>query len=101
MCGLAAIISKERPVDSAQLIEMAQILAHRGPDARTFATFDGGRVGFAHTRLSVIDREGGAQPMNLATADLTIVYNGEISKKMQTKWRWAPRNLHRLRAGCQ
>jgi asparagine synthase (glutamine-hydrolysing) len=37
-----------------------------------------GRVGFGHVRLSIIDIETGAQPMQSGDGRYTIIYNGEI-----------------------
>ncbi len=55
---------------------MTATLRHRGPDGEDFVIEPG--VGLAHTRLSVIDIEGGGQPMSDETGAVTIVYNGEI-----------------------
>jgi asparagine synthase (glutamine-hydrolysing) len=55
---------------------MADVLAHRGPDGSGVWTGPG--VGFGHRRLSIIDLEGGAQPMRSADGALVITYNGEI-----------------------
>ncbi|MES1925300.1 asparagine synthetase [Salinisphaera sp. T31B1] len=58
---------------------MQATLAHRGPDQsgeHLFETADGGEVALAHCRLSIIDLDGGRQPM--FDADYVLVYNGEI-----------------------
>ena len=49
---------------------------HRGPDAH--GTFIDGTIGLAHQRLSVIDAEGGRQPMTADDGRFTLVYNGEV-----------------------
>jgi asparagine synthase (glutamine-hydrolysing) len=74
ICGVA-VAPDERP--SQQLLErMSDSLTHRGPDDA--GTVVHGRVGLAMRRLSIIDVEGGHQP--LANDDTTawIVFNGEI-----------------------
>jgi asparagine synthase (glutamine-hydrolysing) len=55
---------------------MAEALRHRGPDGAGLYLDD--RAGLAHTRLSIIDLEGGAQPIGNEDGTLWIVYNGEI-----------------------
>ena len=63
MCGIAGILFKDpnTPIDQALLKRMCDTLAHRGPDGEGFFTAPG--IGLGHRRLSIIDLEGGAQPM--------------------------------------
>lgn len=56
--------------------KMTARIAHRGPDADGFFFRDG--LGLGHRRLSIIDLEGGAQPMISADGGHAIVFNGEI-----------------------
>lgn len=77
MCAIAGIfdLKSERDVDRAALRRMAEAVTHRGPDGEGYF-YDKG-VGFAHRRLAIIDRNGGAQPF--ATASGAVLnYNGEI-----------------------
>jgi len=76
MCGIAGIYTDGRPVAQESLRAMGAALAHRGPDATGFAAM--GPAALVHTRLSIIDLEGGAQPMTLPEAGLSLVANGEI-----------------------
>ena len=55
---------------------MADVLAHRGPDGSGVWTAPG--VGLGHRRLSIIDLEGGAQPMLTPDRRIALTYNGEI-----------------------
>ncbi len=50
-------------------------MLHRGPDAQ--AGFSAGHVDFYHLRLSILDINGGKQPMTLHER-YTIVFNGQI-----------------------
>lgn len=75
MCGIAGVFSAS-PVDNTMLDRMAQRLAHRGPDGQ--GRHVAGHVGLLHTRLSIIDLEGGAQPLKNEDHSLTLVANGEI-----------------------
>jgi asparagine synthase (glutamine-hydrolysing) len=60
--------------DEGALRRMGDALAHRGPDDR--GVFVAGPLGLLQTRLSIIDLEGGHQPMT--DGPLTLVANGEI-----------------------
>lgn len=73
MCGIAGIAGR---ADEALGRAMADTLAHRGPDDAGVYTADG--VTLSHRRLSIIDVEGGHQPMAGACGNTWIVYNGEI-----------------------
>ncbi len=77
MCGIAGIfdLKGERDVDREALKRMADAIAHRGPDGEGFY-YDKG-LGFAHRRLAIIDKAGGAQPF-IAGAGAVLNYNGEI-----------------------
>lgn len=55
---------------------MTTILRHRGPDGE--GRFVDADVGLGHRRLSIIDVEGGAQPIGNEDGRLQIVFNGEI-----------------------
>jgi asparagine synthase (glutamine-hydrolysing) len=55
---------------------MAGMLRHRGPDEAGIYIGDG--IGFAHTRLSIIDLSSGTQPVHNEDRSMWIIYNGEI-----------------------
>ena len=79
MCGIAGIFSlgaeRPRPAD-AMLRAMAATMRHRGPDDE--GTFGAPGVGLAMRRLSIIDVEGGHQPISDGSGRATTVLNGEI-----------------------
>lgn len=76
MCGIAGYYLKRPDLSQSRLAEMAQRLAHRGPDGQGFHTV--GPIGLAHTRLAIIDLAGGAQPLYNEDRTLCLVANGEI-----------------------
>jgi len=77
MCGVAGVRRFDgQPVDRELLAEMAKRLHHRGPDDSGF--WASGSVGFAHTRLSIIDLGLSTQPMAGATGQTQVCFNGEI-----------------------
>ena len=77
MCGIAGIFDRSgAPVDESLLARMTRVIAHRGPDGQ--GTFVSGQVGLGHRRLSIIDLEGGAQPIGNEDGSIQVVFNGEI-----------------------
>jgi asparagine synthase (glutamine-hydrolysing) len=78
MCGIAGIFSKSSITDSDKQIlkQMADVMMHRGPDGEGFY-FDSA-IGLAHRRLSIIDLEGGKQPLSNEDGTVWITFNGEI-----------------------
>jgi len=77
LCGIAGILDlKGGRVDEADLVRMIAPVRHRGPDAT--GTWTSGCVGLAHARLSIIDVEGGVQPMTAVEGRVAITFNGEI-----------------------
>ena len=77
MCGIAGYVS-DTPIAPEVIDAMTDVLAHRGPDGR--GVFVDARHGIAlgHRRLSILDAEGGAQPMVSACRQFVITFNGEI-----------------------
>jgi asparagine synthase (glutamine-hydrolysing) len=55
---------------------MRDVIAHRGPDG--FGAHCAAGVGLGHRRLSIIDVEGGAQPLSNEDGTIWVTYNGEI-----------------------
>ncbi|HQF62816.1 MAG TPA: hypothetical protein PLT26_09970 [Anaerolineaceae bacterium] len=53
---------------------MIEKIRHRGPDSHAVIEASNGALG--HTRLAILDLDGGAQPM--AFGDYQIAFNGEI-----------------------
>ncbi len=79
MCGIAGAFEFDRAAPDANrgvLQSMCDVIARRGPDDQGFYT-DGG-LGIGMRRLSIIDVEGGHQPLSNEDGTLWIVYNGEV-----------------------
>jgi len=77
MCGISGVLKLDgSQADPHQLIDMLAMLRHRGPDAS--GVHVAGPAGLAHARLSIIDLQGGAQPMSTVDGCLWITFNGEI-----------------------
>jgi len=81
MCGIAGLLSPApSPGETgggaaqARTAEMIGAITHRGPDGVRLETR--AHAALAHARLSIIDLEGGWQPLHGAGA--TVIGNGEI-----------------------
>jgi asparagine synthase (glutamine-hydrolysing) len=76
MCGIAGFFNVNISLNLIQT--MADSISHRGPDNQS-SWFDMQRhISFGHTRLAIVDKEGGNQPMTDTFGRFTIVFNGEI-----------------------
>lgn len=64
MCGIAGIVGKNVGQWTDRARRMVASLRHRGPDASGLLPFANALLG--HARLSIVDLEGGAQPMEVA-----------------------------------
>jgi asparagine synthase (glutamine-hydrolysing) len=78
MCGISGIWNYKtgQPVEMEKLRLITELLAHRGPDGEGYHTSQD--LGLGHRRLSIIDLEGGGQPMCNEDGSVWIVFNGEI-----------------------
>ncbi len=89
MCGIAGIVRFDQPASAfaQRLAPMRARLRHRGPDGEGELVTS--HAALAHTRLSMLDAAGGAQPMQSADGRYTLVYNGELYNDAQLRQRLA------------
>lgn len=88
MCGItgARWRSESAAISEKTLHAMADEIAHRGPDDRTFWRNDrhvdaygrAGGVALGFRRLSIIDLAGAAQPLACEDGSVQVIFNGEI-----------------------
>lgn len=78
MCGISGIFDTRAaaPVDEQLLRTMNDSMEHRGPD--DFGLHIETGVGLGHRRLSIIDLEGGKQPIANEDGSVIVTFNGEI-----------------------
>jgi len=78
MCGICGFSASggERSSDRRVLEKMTATLTHRGPDSDGFYLKDG--VGLGFRRLSLLDLQGGNQPIFNEDNSLALICNGEI-----------------------
>ncbi|MGH3797955.1 MAG: asparagine synthase (glutamine-hydrolyzing) [Pseudonocardiaceae bacterium] len=79
MCGITGWVSFDRDLvaERGTIDTMTRTMACRGPDAE--GVWIDRHVGLGHRRLSVIDLDGGRQPMAVDTPEgsVAMVYSGE------------------------
>jgi len=79
MCGFAGIYSFSRDAGMPRAEDVARMrdtLRHRGPDDEGLYLAPG--VGLGFRRLSIIDLEGGHQPIANEDESVWLAYNGEV-----------------------
>ena len=79
MCGIAGFCDFTKKTDKQTLINMTDVLYHRGPDDSGYSFYENeyANIGLGHRRLSILDLSThGHQPM--AFKNFEIVYNGEV-----------------------
>lgn len=75
MCGICGFTGEI--TDRAKIIElMTDLITHRGPDSAGF--FADNNISMGFRRLSIIDLEGGSQPIYNEDNTLVLTFNGEI-----------------------
>jgi asparagine synthase (glutamine-hydrolysing) len=75
MCGICGIYDPAGP-SHIDIQAMLQTIVHRGPDDE--GQYISGAIGLGSRRLSIIDVQGGRQPVSNEDGSIWTVFNGEI-----------------------
>lgn len=79
MCGVVAMFARAEHVVAADDLDRAiRALRHRGPDGEGRFVNPARTIGLGHTRLSIVDLAGGAQPLSSEDGSVHAVVNGEL-----------------------
>jgi asparagine synthase (glutamine-hydrolysing) len=83
MCGIFGwALTDKWKANYNTLAHLTDLMTHRGPDGSGYwmtETVSGRhQIGLGHRRLSIIDIEGGTQPMHSADGSIALIFNGEI-----------------------
>jgi asparagine synthase (glutamine-hydrolysing) len=77
MCGIAGVLDYSKSWNVSETVaRMTGAIAHRGPDGSGVVHQE--HAGLGHRRLSIIDLEGGRQPMSTPDGHVHLTYNGEV-----------------------
>lgn len=82
MCGIVGFADRSKNKKKT-IKDMADLIKHRGPDSDGYYTDDYVALGFR--RLSIIDLEGGTQPIYNEDKTKLIFFNGEIYNYQELK----------------
>lgn len=85
MCGITGIVNLtgSTPIWEKNLRQMLAMIRHRGPDQ--FGVYLDEQAGLGSARLSIIDLNGGQQPISNEDGSLWIVFNGEIFNHVELR----------------
>lgn len=85
MCGIAGMVHSDpaHPVSSETVQRMCDRIVHRGPD--DYGSYVEGPVGIGMRRLSIIDLDGGKQPIPNEDRTVWVILNGEIYNYKELK----------------
>ncbi len=87
MCGICGVIDWSEAPDAAALVRrMTPTMLHRGPDDEGYLESGApGRLALGMRRLSIIDVEGGHQPVFNSDGTVGAVLNGEIYNFLEVR----------------
>lgn len=85
MCGIAGIFNSNlKPCTIGEIKQMANAIAHRGPDGEGYFVYE--NVALGHKRLAILDTsDKGLQPMSSKNGEWIITFNGCIYNFMELK----------------
>ena len=84
MCGICGFVNKwDEKKKNKNLDLMLKRIIHRGPDGE--GKYIDESVALGHRRLSIIDLDGGKQPIYNEDGNLIIIFNGEIYNYKELK----------------
>ena len=76
MCGVCGVVDFDELPDLDLVLEMTGRLQHRGPDGAGYVRDAHAALG--HSRLSIVDVDGSAQPLCNEDGQVWVTFNGEI-----------------------
>ncbi len=91
MCGIVGFVSEEEN-KGIIIKKMTDRIIHRGPDQEGYYMDD--NIALGHRRLSIIDLDGGIQPMLNKKQNLVVIFNGEIYNYKELKQELEEKNHH-------
>lgn len=98
MCGIVGLFDRagRQAPTTPELDRMVAMVRHRGPEAAGFYIDD--EVALGHARLSIVDLEGGLQPLTNEDESVWLVCNGEVFNFVEVRSELQARG-HRFKTG--
>ena len=102
MCGICGVVQigayAPRPVIAEETLDlMTDVMTHRGPSDR--GTYQADGIALGVRRLSIVDVEGGGQPVRSEDGAVVVVHNGELYNHVDLR-RELESAGHRLASRC-
>ena len=97
MCGIAGFTHITHEFRPERIHQAVASIIHRGPDQQ--GVYQTATISLGATRLKVIDKEAGAQPMRSDDDDYTLVFNGEIYNHVELR-KELIRHGHQFKTSC-
>ena len=97
MCGIAGFTHITHEFRPERIHQAVASIIHRGPDQQ--GVHQTATISLGATRLKVIDKEAGAQPMRSDDDDYTLVFNGEIYNHVELR-KELIRHGHQFKTSC-
>jgi asparagine synthase (glutamine-hydrolysing) len=102
MCGIFALITNKSVLENSKFkklaLKCAQKIRHRGPDGTGY--YQTNKICFVHERLSIMDPEGGNQPLVNNNETLVLCVNGEIFNYKDLKKEY-PDYKYKTKSDCE
>jgi asparagine synthase (glutamine-hydrolysing) len=102
MCGIFALITNKSVLENSKFkklaLKCAQKIRHRGPDGTGY--YQTNKICFVHERLSIMDPEGGNQPLVNNDETLVLCVNGEIFNYKDLKKEY-PDYRYKTKSDCE
>ena len=102
MCGIFALITNKSVLENSKFkklaLKCAQKIRHRGPDGTGY--YQTNKICFVHERLSIMDPEGGNQPLVNNDESLILCVNGEIFNYKDLKKEY-PDYKYKTKSDCE
>lgn len=101
MCGICGVVQiggdPREVISSRDLLAMTDAMTHRGPNDR--GIYEAPGVAFGVRRLSIVDVEGGHQPVENESGSIVAAQNGELYNHLDLRTELAA-DGHRFRSRC-
>ncbi|MFQ5980529.1 MAG: asparagine synthase B [Candidatus Heimdallarchaeota archaeon] len=98
MCGIAGIFGNK---ENNSIINMLDKQEHRGPDGRVIHYSNMYKFVLGHLRLSIIDLDGGTQPLSNENNTLLLVQNGEIYNHQKLRKKLEKRHFFKTQSDAE
>jgi asparagine synthase (glutamine-hydrolysing) len=101
MCGIVCAFNVKQKTEllRPQVLEMAKIIRHRGPDWS--GIFSNDKAILAHERLAIVDPASGKQPLFSQDKKLVLAANGEIYNHRELRKQFEGKYHFQTESDCE